>query len=323
MSGGSDKGEDEKEDEEGERDEGEGEGSGNDNDNDNDNDEDTGHHTASEPALSKPFADFLSFISTICPTIPSLTYPLLTLIISTIPDSILPLSSPTRNPSFQLESLLTHLWSPLDARLLSTHSLPNQPSVFQTFFAETIDCLVYLVGKAWKQSADESLKSLVNEHLAGRAWSEGILSLGGRGRGSKEIEAEAFGAALRKIVKLDPRLTGDALKLIRESLLEQALEEGGASRAAMSLIPRTIPLIAALKSGTEDEVSLREYDGILKAVSEKAVMILDMAVEEKSPAVAVLAELVAQALQEGSAVGRSVSCSFFLGDTRVFFVYET
>jgi hypothetical protein len=68
------------------------------------------------------FDAFLELISTICPSLPHLTYPLLLVVISTIPDTLLPLQSP---PSLPLQNLFSNLWSAVDARLLSTHSLPG------------------------------------------------------------------------------------------------------------------------------------------------------------------------------------------------------
>ena len=257
--------------------------------------------------LAKPFADFLAFISTICPQIPYLTYPLLTLIISSIPDTILPLSP---SPSVQLETLFANLWAPVDARLLSVHSAPNQPSAFQAFYSEMLEVITFLVGKAQKQEATETVTWLVKEQLASRAWVEGVLDGKTRARNGKEADAEAYGKALSKVADLLPQ--GDALeeavKAMQGAISERAFEEDGQSKGAMALSTRILPVLDGVKAGAQNETVLSAVDGIVTVIAERAVQCLTKAVQSGHAAAAVLGNVVEALARRDVGEVNKVSC---------------
>lgn len=179
-----------------------GDDEGDDDDDDDEDDDDTeppsrdeaasGAATPTVAALpsSKAFDAFLDFISTISPSVPHLTYPLLVVVISTLPPTLLPLSSP---PSLPLQNLFSHMWSPVDARLLATHSLGSQPSAFQAFLQAALESTAFLVEKAQNTGEAETAAWLVKEQLGSRVWGEGVALMGAKGgrRGATPVETEA------------------------------------------------------------------------------------------------------------------------------------
>jgi hypothetical protein len=189
---------------------------------------------------SAAFVQFLDFVSSICPTIPDSTYPFLLMFIATIPPSILSLTSP---PSLELQTLFTHLWSPADARLLSTHSLPNRLSAYTTFIQHLIDNTGLLMSRAWRsEESKDTAFWLAEEQLGKRVWVEGILEMGGRSgrRGGeqkgKEVEADFFGKEVAKMENLSPELVEKMVSVMREPTLEACFpgQEGKTNDTALS-----------------------------------------------------------------------------------------
>ncbi|WRT68426.1 uncharacterized protein IL334_005402 [Kwoniella shivajii] len=200
------------------------------------------------------YGNFLEFVSTICPSIPHLTYPILLVIISTLPTDLLPLSS-----TAQVENLFSHLWAPVDSRLLSTHSLPGQQSAFQVFISSILDCTVFLISKSW--SSEESKDTavwLVREQLGGKVWKEGVLEFGGKGGGrraqrSQELEATAFGKAIGRL----PGVLLDELSEIM-TLLEVSA--------------RSIPIASAIRASTDVQGVVEIADECIEEVAQSATL---------------------------------------------------
>lgn len=219
----------------------------------------------------KPFADFLGWVSTICPLIPHLTYPLLLVIVSTLPDDLLPLEA---GPSEALQSFFTHLWSPIDARLLSTHSMPTQQSAFQAFFQNAVDCTVFLIGKATRREDGRSTAEwLVREQLAGRAWAEGVLEMGAkagkrRGQQSTEFEADVFGKALGRVATADASLAELAMPILSETLAKQCfqVENEQLTKSASVLLPRSLGVLSAVQG----DAPTAGIDGVVNFIVRQA-----------------------------------------------------
>jgi hypothetical protein len=165
-------------------------------------------------------------------------------IVSTIPDDLLPLDG---SPSEALQSFFTHLWSPIDARLLSTHSMPSQQSAFQVFFKDAVDCTVYMIGKATRKDATPTVEWLIEEQLVGRAWSEGVLDMGARagkrGQVATEHEAMVFGKALGRV-----GTQAGVIPLLQDSLMGRAFQtdNGELTKPASALLSRSLNIIASM-----------------------------------------------------------------------------
>jgi len=187
--------------------------------------------------------------------VPHKTYPLLVVIISTLPQSLLPLAD---GPSPQLQTLFSHLWSPVDARLLSTHALPGQPSAFQAFLRDSVDCTSYLIGKCSKiEGGEATAKWLVGEQLGDRVWKQGVLEFGGRSAGRRtvqarpETEASTFGQVLAKLGKTSNELQRDLLDSISTTTLAQTGSTD--EKTALALLPRILPVLRAVEDVNEQE----------------------------------------------------------------------
>jgi hypothetical protein len=237
---------------------------------DEDDQDDTGAtatpHSADPKVTCIAFDRFLEFISTICPTIPHTVYPLLLVIVSTLPPTLLPLSGDLAN----LKTFFAHLWSPVDARLLSTHALPGQPSAFQAFLRDAVDCTTFLISKASK--ADDgaaAVEWLVKEQLGERVWKEGVLELGGRSLGRRaaqgarsEQEAMVFGQALARLALSSTPSATDLLDLVATSTI-QAISSEEDSRRAVALLPRVLPIISAVRTVNENQTVKDRLDELV------------------------------------------------------------
>lgn len=202
---------------------------------------------------SSGYNSFLSFLANTCPAHPHYTYPLLLVIVSTIPATILPLDSATA-----VSNLFSHFWSPADAHILSTHSLPghNNFSAYQVFLQSALDCAAYLTGKAWRSedaASKEVAASIVKEEVVDRAWTQGVLQKGGRGgqrrlgkgrAGKDEVEANMIGKILARAGAVDASLVDRVLPSIRQRTLDAAFPDG--SSAAKSLLPRVLAIVDGL-----------------------------------------------------------------------------
>lgn len=192
---------------------------------------------------------FLNFISTICPTLPHLTYPLLVIIVSTLPPALLPLNA----SSLPLQNLFSHLWSPVDARLLSTHSLGNQPSAFQSFLQSAADVTQLLIDRT-HASEKETAAWLVKDQLADRVWSEGVIVLGAKGgrRGTTPVETEAkiFTQTAGKTGKAAPELLPPLLAEVERLTLAACFPGTGTS----AFLPRALPALTELRAVAPEAV---------------------------------------------------------------------
>ncbi|WWD19092.1 hypothetical protein CI109_103550 [Kwoniella shandongensis] len=226
----------------------------------NDAESDDDDRSAITPPTQTPssavYGNFLEFISTICPSVPHLTYPLLLVVISTLPSDLLPLSG---GPSIQLQNLFSHLWSPIDSRLLSTHSLPGQQSNFQAFFQAILDSTGYLIGKAWSvEDGKQTALTLAKDQFAGRAWRDGVLALGGKAGGRRgargtaaESEAAAFGKALGRLAAIDTALLGQFDEVLGRALSEACFPAGEPESKTTTILPRSLPALSALRDATD------------------------------------------------------------------------
>ncbi|WVR00029.1 hypothetical protein IAU59_007171 [Kwoniella sp. CBS 9459] len=226
--------------------------------------------------VSRHYANFLEFTSTICPSIPQLTYPLLLVFVSTIPADLLPLTG----TSTQVQNLFSHLWAPVDSRLLSTHSLPGQTSAFQTFLQAFLDVTGFLVGKAWSvEQGHETARWIVQEQLGEKAWKEGVLLLGGKAGGrraqpgvSREYEATAFGKTLGRLASIDSELIAKLADnhVLQQSILNTSFVKDPATPEA-STLPRAVPILTALKQSSDSPAIVKIADEALAAVTQQAV----------------------------------------------------
>ena len=281
-----------------------GEGDDDDDDDDESGGDPNGKVSNSAITHSTPLAPFFNFVSSICPTIPQLTYPLLLVIISTIPPSLLPLEN---GPSPELQSFFAHLWSPVDARLLSTAVFGAQPSSFQIFFSAAVDVTGYLLGKALKLedgSAVETARWLVDDQLAARGWVEGVLGMGGktsRRASVQESEAAAFAEALSRLTALSSDLAASLVSKITKSLLDICLCEGEHdSRKTASILPRATPLLQALRQGILDDPTLRALDQTADKLVSGCITRLRAPPTDQQPLLVTYAETLATLLKASS-----------------------
>jgi hypothetical protein len=202
----------------------------------------SGAATPLGPTSSKAFDAFLNFISTICPSVPHLTYLFFVVVISTLPPTLLPLSSPLSLP---LQNLFSHLWSPVDARLLSTVALGGQPSAFQAFIQAAVDVTVSLTDKA----AEDVAQWLVKEQLGARVWGEGVILYGAKGgrRGSAPVETEAaiVGKAISRVVAVSSELATLFTNEVERTTLAACFTDD-----KHAFLPRALPALTALRAGS-------------------------------------------------------------------------
>ncbi|WWC90682.1 uncharacterized protein L201_005618 [Kwoniella dendrophila CBS 6074] len=245
------------------------------------------------------YANFLEFISTICPSIPHLTYPLLLVVISTLPSDLLPLAP---SPSSQIQNLFSYLWAPVDSRLLSTHSLPGQQSAFQVFLQSMLDCTGYLISKAWSTEESKDTASwLVKTQLGERIWKEGVLEFGGKGGNrraqkgaSQEVEATLFGKALGRLVTIDQGLANDLSRIISKD----ALEASFSADLASSVLPRSVFILSALNNSTENDVVTLTAERIIGQLADQAVDIYPKSISGEGVSVVTLTETLVQLISQ-------------------------
>ena len=274
------------------------------NDNDVEVPQDDAGTIAREPvataASSVAFDRFLDFISTICPTLPHRTYPLLLVIISTLPTTLLPLS----NLSTQVKTLFAHLWSPVDARLLSTHALPGQPSAFQAFLRDAVDCTTFLINKSGKEDGgDETKEWLVLEQLGDRVWKEGVLELGGRSAGRRTVqgarseqEATIFGQALSRLRSTSSTLAEKLMDLVLQSTTDSVSTEGDVKRAAATL-PRVLTVVGAVRVANQDDFIKQKLDELVGQVAAVCLGALHSTVSVASSSATVYTETLVDILR--------------------------
>ena len=226
--------------------------------------------TATTAPRSTAFFQFLDFVSSICPTIPDSTYPFLLMFIATIPPSILSLTSP---PSLELQTLFTHLWAPADARLLSTHSLPNRLSAYTTFIQHLIDNAGLLMSRAWRsEESKDTAFWLAEEQMGKRVWVEGVLDMGGRSgrRGGeqkgKEVEADLFGKEVAKMENLSSEIVERMVAVMRQPTIDACFPaESGATSTALPRLQAVVKIAGQSPKFTSGLVD------ILTSVTSRAV----------------------------------------------------
>nr|KIR46016.1 hypothetical protein I312_04558 [Cryptococcus bacillisporus CA1280] len=242
-----------------------------------DADDEDGANPATLLELSSPYySHFLDFISTICPSIPHITYPIVLVVLSTLPPSLLLLVG----PSLQLQTLFSHLWAPVDSRLLSTHSLPGQKSAFQVFFQAILECTIFLIGKAWKEEdGKEAAVWLVKEQLGNRAWKEGVLLMGGRAGGrhvprgcTEESEASAFGSTLGRLASIDQSLLDQIGFVLTQTLSNACFPQNNpeSSPVGASILPRSLRILSAVRDATAAGQVVSLVDQIMENMIKKA-----------------------------------------------------
>ena len=267
--------------------------------------EDSSNRRMSSDTFSSSTAlnSFLDFISTVCPAIPHLTYPLLLVVISTIPSSLLPLEP---EPSLTLKKLFSHLWSPVDARLLSTHALPGQPSAFQAFLRDAVDCTTFLIGKAWKaEFGMQTSLWLVVEQMGERIWAEGVFDMGGRAktrgtRGSGLIEQEALvaGTALSRVAGISDQLATAIMPVIQRGMIGRCFPSAEEqSKKAVTLLPRCLDILSAIRNTNTNEIILHGVDDIIKQLASDSVVRLIESVSEQSATSPVFVEALVEILR--------------------------
>ncbi|WVF72830.1 hypothetical protein IAT40_007648 [Kwoniella sp. CBS 6097] len=268
-----------------------------------DDDKTTGQSSDALPS-SIHYANFLEFTSTICPSIPQLTYPLLLVFVSTLPSDLLPLSGTLIT---QVQNLFSHLWAPVDSRLLSTHSLPGQTSAFQTFLQAFLDITGFLVGKAWtNEEGHETVLWVVREQLGERAWKEGVLQLGGKAGGrraqpgvSREFEATAFGKTLSRLASIDAELVAELADVLQKSLLDATFPAGSAATDG-SILPRGVPILTALKQSSDSpEIVKIAHQGVAAVLQQVIDKLNDeLSQSSESGSIGGLAEVLIDVLKQ-------------------------
>ena len=261
---------------------------------------------ATEPGSSCiAFDRFLDFISTICPTIPHTTYPLLLVIVSTLPASLLPLTGDLAS----LKTFFAHLWSPVDARLLSTHALPAQPSAFQAFLRDAVDCTTFIISKASKADDSEAaVEWLVRDQLGERVWKEGVLELGGRSRGRRaaqgaqsEQEATIFGQALSRLASISNSSATALLNLVSISTI-QAITAEEDNRKAVALLPRILPIISAVRAANDHQMVKDKLDELVGHVASLCARSLQDLQQSAAPTTSVYVETLTEIIKSNSSL---------------------
>ncbi|WVQ82306.1 hypothetical protein IAT38_004434 [Cryptococcus sp. DSM 104549] len=284
-----------------------------DEDSDDDDEDGTDDHNGAHPATTLPdrssphYASFLEFTSTICPSIPHLTYPLLLVVISTLPPSLLLLSP---GPSLQVQNLFSHLWSPVDSRLLSTHSLPGQQSGFQSFQQAVLDCTIFLIGKSWSAEDGKGTAAwLVKDQLGERAWKDGVLALGGKAGGRRvvrgvggESEAAAFGQALARLAAIDEQLLASLAEVLRSTTLEACFPAQGTDEKAQapSILPRSLVVLSAVRDATDVQSVVNLAGNVIGDVAKKGVDRLEESLEVGNSSAVVITEMLVEVLRQYS-----------------------
>ncbi|KAL7422810.1 hypothetical protein Q5752_002106 [Cryptotrichosporon argae] len=244
---------------------------------------------------SAAFTAFLDFISTVCPSLAAQTYPLLLLVVSSIPPSILPLAS--AEPSLALQTFFSHLFSPLDARLLTTHALPAFDSPFQSFLYAAVDIATLLTARTHAESS-ETARWIATEQL-GRAWAEGVIPLGGRKRG-REVEAEAFGKALAKIGNMSSELAQALVGTVGVATLRTCFAAAAGDKAAAAFLPRVLPTLDALRDTNSAPAIIDAVDSIIKALIGRSVEALGGGLQTASTLTSVYADTLIAVLRTHS-----------------------
>lgn len=155
---------------------------------------------ATAPASSKAFASFLDFLRSGCRGLPVEGYPILVVVLSTLPPSLFPLSTPS------LSTFFSALWSALPFLLASSSSSPNpnSPSSTRSFLAGLMECNHYLLAKRLKGEGEEGAdggREMAAEQIE-KAWVEGVAALAGGAGGNRRraLKGSKNGAASREAV---------------------------------------------------------------------------------------------------------------------------
>lgn len=245
----------------------------------------------------------MDFTSTICPYIPHITYPIILVVLSTLPPSLLLLVG----SSLQLQTLFSHLWAPLDSRLLSTHCLPGQKSAFQVFFQAILECTIFLIGKSWKEKdGKEAAMWLVKEQLGNRAWKEGVLLMGGRAGGrhvprgcTEESEASAFGSTLGRLASIDQLLLDQIRVVLTQTLSDACFPQENPESGPMevSILPRSLSILSAIRDAIAASQVIGLVDQLMEDLIEKLSEVFVGSSKSDNPSHAIMAETLVDALK--------------------------
>ncbi|EAL20617.1 hypothetical protein CNBE3250 [Cryptococcus deneoformans B-3501A] len=286
-------------------------------------DDEDGANPATLLQLSSPYySDFLDFTSTICPYIPHITYPIILVVLSTLPPSLLLLVG----PSLQLQTLFSHLWAPLDSRLLSTHCLPGQKSAFQAFFQAILECTIFLIGKSWKEEdGKEAAMWLVKEQLGNRAWKEGVLLMGGRAGGrhvprgcTEESEASAFGSTLGRLASIDQLLLDQIRVVLTQTLSDACFPQENPESGPMevSILPRSLSILSAISDAIAASQVIALVDQLMEDLIEKLSEVFVGSSKSDNPSHAIMAETLVDALKNHHHLVHSDTIEKLLGQVK-------
>lgn len=207
------------------------------------------------------FESFLSFLQKGCNGFPAEGYPTLLVVLSTVPEQILPLERDA------LERLFTSLWAPVYARLLSSHSLGGNNAPILDALTAIIDSLIYLGVKAARASSEEHLGSWIVQEYR-RIWADGVLpELTKLGRADRSMMGEkrtpggksalAAGQALARLYDALPETAEQAFDATCEAIIE-TFRPSEASDERSRFAGRFYIVIDALRDTLGDRLNVNE-----------------------------------------------------------------
>lgn len=145
---------------------------------------------------------FLAFLRSGCRGLPVEGYPILVVVLSTLPPSLFPLTAES------LSTLFSALWSALPGLLATSSSSPNpsSPSSTRSFLSALLECNNYLLTKRLKGAAaagdegDEKEARRAAAEQVEKAWVEGVVALAGgvginKRRGLVKSSASSYASA--------------------------------------------------------------------------------------------------------------------------------
>lgn len=227
---------------------------------DDDNASDTSEDTVAEPGVGhESFDSFLAFLQRGCNGYPAEGYPTLLVVLSTIPEQILPLETNS------LDRLFASLWAPIDAKLLSSHSLGSSAAPILDALTAIIDSLVYLGVKAARASSPEQFNPWIVQEYR-RIWVDGVLpeltklvradrSVMGEKRTPGGRAALAAGQALARLSDALPQAGAQAFEATCEAITD-AFRPAEASEERTRFAGRFYIVIDALRDALGDRLQV-------------------------------------------------------------------
>lgn len=255
--------------------------------------EDSGNDEKMPLAAPLPFRighaaleNLLIYLQRGCNGFPAEGYPILLVVLSTIPEQILSLSVPS------LSKLFNSLWAAIDARLLASQSIGNTAAPILDGLNAIVDSLVYLVVKTTRVAGtvDEDVHEIqswaVQEYR--RIWADGIIpelsklvrmdrSMMGEKRTPAGRAATAAAQALGRLAETIPDMAGRAFDHTCE-LLEEVFYPGSDIIAGLKPDNRPILLgrfhipIEALRDALGDKLgATSKTDALIHRVFSKVL----------------------------------------------------